>query len=164
MVTGYKDKIPDDIALMFKPDFERSEMIEAFQQLAKVSTNRPKSIVIEVNIYRRYVPMMIRAYCKQSELNKKAVMEVERCTDINYDRGNKRWTPEEDETLINLVCEGEYNIHKLSTMIGRSPGAIQSHISYLVGRKRLSQEVAGKFIGKINGEETQADIVGTIYK
>ena len=91
-------------------------------------------------------------------------MQIDRCTEVDYDRGNKRWTNEEDETLINLVCEGKTNIHKISTILGRSPGAIQTHISYLVGRKRITQEVAGKFIGFINGITAEAEICGTVYK
>ncbi len=164
MVSGYKEKIPDDIALVFAPEFSRPELINAFQQLAKVSTVKPKSIMVELNIYRKYVPMMIKAYSTMSEGVKKASKQIDRCTDIEYDRGNKRWTSEEDETLINLVCDGKDNIHTISTILGRSPGAIQTHISYLVGRKRLSQEVAGRFVGTINGIDAQATICGTVFK
>ena len=162
--SSYKEKVPDDIAMIIAPDFSRDELVNAAQRLALVSSQRPKSIVEEVRIYRKYVPIMIKAYCAQSEGMKKAAMQIDRFGDVEYDRGNKRWSKEEDETLINLVCEGKDTIHKISTILGRSPGAIQSHISYLVGRKRLTQEVAGKFIGTINGESTEAQICGTIYK
>ena len=164
MLTGYKEKIPDDVALTFAPDFSRDELVNAARQLAKVSTERPKSIIVELNVYRKYVPIMIKAYCIQSEGMKKAVKQIDRCTDIDYDRGNKRWTNEEDETLINLVCEGKENIHRISTILGRSPGAIQTHISYLVGRKRLTQEIAGRFIGTIDVKSAEAEICGTLIK
>ena len=163
-MVGYKERIPDDIALVFEPDFGRDELVNALQQLAKVSCERPKSIIAELNIYRKYIPIMIRAYCVQSEVMKKATTQVNRCTEIEYDRGNKRWTNEEDETLINLVCDGKENIHRISTILGRSPGAIQSHVSYLVGRKRLTQEVAGKFIGMIDGKSAEAEICGKVYR
>ena len=163
-IRGYREKIPEDIALEFANTFNRGEICDAAIQLMKVSTERPKSLIAEIATYRKYVPVLIKAYCKQSEWLKKATMQIDRCTDIEYDRGNRRWTSEEDETLISLVCEGKYNIHMISTMIGRSPAAITSHISVLVGRKRLTQEVAGKFIGTINGESAQGEIVGTVYK
>ena len=164
ITATYKDKVPDDIAMTMGTDFSRDELVNAAQRLALVSSQRPKSIVEEVRIYRKYVPIMIKAYCIQSEGMKKAAMQIWRLTDVDYDRGKKRWSKEEDEMLINLVCEGNENIHQISTILGRSPGAIQSHISFLVGRKRLTQEVAGKFIGTINGETTQAEICGTVYR
>lgn len=162
--TGYKGKIPEDIAMFNVPDFKREELINAFVQLVKVSEQRPKSIVVELNTYRKYVPFILKAYCMVSDLNKKATMEAHRCVDIEYDRGNKRWSSEEDETLINLVCSEEYNIHKISTVLGRSPNAIQTRISFLVGRSRLTQEVAGRFIGTINGISANAEIKGTVFK
>ena len=163
-IKGYKEKIPEDIALIFAPEYSSEEIVDAFMKLAKVNSERPKSIIVELNTYRKYVPIIIKAYCSQSEGLKKAAVQISRCTDIDYDRGNKRWSGEEDETLISLVCDGNQNIHEISTTLGRSPAAIQTRISVLVGRKRLSQEVAGKFIGTINGESTQAEIVGTLYK
>lgn len=164
MITGYKEKIPEDVALVFASEIKRQELVNAIQQLAKVSCERPKNILAELNIYRKYVHILVNAYIELSDGLKKATMQIDRCTEVDYDRGNKRWTNEEDETLINLVCEGKTNIHKISTILGRSPGAIQTHISYLVGRKRITQEVAGKFIGFINGITAEAEICGTVYK
>ena len=162
--SPYKEKVPDEIAMTLAPGFSHDELLNAAGKLMLTVSQRPKSIVEEVRIYRKYVPIMIKAYCTQSEGMKKAAMQIDRLADVEYDRGNKRWSKEEDEMLINLVCEGKENIHKISTILGRSPGAIQSHISFLVGRKRLTQEVAGKFIGTINGESTEAEICGTVYK
>ena len=157
-------KVPDDIVLVKKPDIKRPEFVEAVQQLAKVSTERPKSIIVELNIYRKFLPILLKAYFVMSEGTDKACKQVERCTNIDYDRANKRWSKEEDEELINIVCDGKENIHQISTIFGRSPGAIKTHISELVGRKRLSQEVAGRFIGIIDGIEANAEIKGTIFK
>ena len=164
MKSGYKEKIPDDIALAFAPNFTNDELGNAARQLTHICTKRPKSIVVEVNIFRKYVPILIAGYIKQSEGFRKACMQINRCTEIEYDRSNKHWTKEEDETLIELVCEGKDNIHQLSTIFGRSPGAIKTHISDLVGRRRLTQEVAGRFIGTINGETSEAVICGTVHK
>jgi len=164
MESGYKEKIPDDIALVFAPEFERDDVVNAVQQLALVSKQRPKSLVIEVKQYRKYVPILIESYIKITEGLQKSIMQQERYGKISYDRGNKRWTREEDESLIEIVCDGSANIHEISTIFGRSPGAIKTHISDLVGRRRLTQEVAGRFIGTINGETSEAVICGTVHK
>lgn len=162
---AYTEKVPDDIALVAAPaDLTKSKLENAVYQITKAISQHPKSIVQELQIYRKYIPIILEACFIQTEGLKKVGMQLDRCTNISYDRSNKRWSKDEDETLIDQVCEGKSNIHQLSTMFGRSPGAIQVHISELVGRKRLSQEIAGKFIGKINGEVTEAEICGTVYK
>lgn len=69
-----------------------------------------------------------------------------------------------DDLLISAVCSGNFTPLSLAAAFGRSPSAISSHLSYLVGVKRVSQSIAGRFIGQMNGEEVNADIVGTIYK
>lgn len=97
-------------------------------------------------------------------LMNKSIMQIRRCTSIEYERANKRWSREEDEEIIDRVYEGKMNIHQLSTIFGRSPGAIKTHISELVGRERLSVAVVGRFIGTIDGVSADSDIRGTVFK
>lgn len=77
---------------------------------------------------------------------------------------HKRWSKEEDEFLIEAVCEDDKNESFIAAALQRTPTAIRQRITYLVGAKRLSQKVAGKFIGEINGEQAEANLVGTVYK
>lgn len=65
--------------------------------------------------------------------------------------------------LIEEVC-GDTSIHELSLMFGRTPSSIKTRVSTLVGLERISQEVAGRFIGKINGDDANADIEGIVLK
>lgn len=157
-------KLPEDIGLVKAPGFEREELLDAFTKLGNTIAKRPKSIIVEVNTYRRYLPIILDAYIRMCEAVRKTNMVYDRATDIQYARGNKRWTSDEDNELIEQVCREDINIHKLSAIFGRSPGAIKTHISELVGRKKISQEIAGRFIGMIDGELTDAKINGTIYK
>lgn len=157
-------KLPEDIGLVKAPGFDKQELLEAFTKVAKVTKERPKSVIIEVNIYRKYIPLLLDAYIRMCEGLRKANMVYERSTDIKYARGNKKWTADEDNELIEQVCREDMNIHQLSAVFGRSPGAIKTHISELVGRERLSQEIAGRFIGTIDGMETDAVIDGTVFK
>lgn len=41
----------------------------------------------------------------------------------------KEWTREEEETLISL--NRQYNIWRISNIMGRSPGAVSSHLKHL---------------------------------
>lgn len=157
-------KLPEDIGLVKAPGFDKQELLEAFTNVAKVTKKRPKSVIVEVNTYRKYVPLLLDAYIRMCEGLRKSNMVYQRSTDIKYARGNKKWTADEDNELIEQVCREDMNIHQLSAVFGRSPGAIKTHISELVGRKKLSQEVAGRFIGLIDGENVDAEINGTIYK
>lgn len=137
---------------------------EACIALAKVVMRRPKNILQELNIYRKYVPDVF----KWIEGYNKALQDANRETKRFYsnvsEKSHKRWTPEEDELLIEQICNGEMSINEISNVFGRTPQSISSRVTVLVGRKRLSQEVAGKFIGTINGEQREAELVGTLYK
>ena len=158
-------KAPDDIALVYVPNEDaRAEWLDAGVQLMKLICHRPKSIIAELSLYRKYVPILLKQMDTLTEANKKSAMQIERNSKIEYDRSGKRWSKDEDESLINLVCDGNVNIHELCTAFGRSPGAIKTHISELVGVKRLTLEVAGRFVGIIDGQSAESEIKGTLYK
>ena len=143
---------------------EGKPIAQAWYALWAILDNRPKTIIEEVRVYRKYVPVLLN-YVKDA--NKHIKIEQtknRRLVGIDHERANKRWSKQEDELLINLVCEEKHNIHKLSAIFGRSPQAIQSRISELVGVRKLSQEIAGRFIGQIDGETVNGNISGTIYK
>lgn len=77
---------------------------------------------------------------------------------------NARWTKEEDEILIEMVCKQDGTIYELASTFGRTIPAIKTRVSKLVGLKRLSAEVAGQFIGTLDGEVVEGKINGTVYK
>ena len=77
---------------------------------------------------------------------------------------NKRWTDEEDEMLIEMACDDEVSMIDLALFFGRSPGAIQTRITNLVGVGRISQEISGRFVGSINGEHVAGVIEGELRK
>ena len=137
---------------------------EAAIKIYAVLKERPKSIIVELNTYRKYCPLLINLLCDLSDINKAACKENKRIHNKTQERANKKWTKEEDEMLINYLCDHNSSLTEIAAIFGRSPTAISSHVSNLVGRKRISQEVAGRFIGYIDGEEKESDIVGTIYK
>ena len=162
-----KDYDPkDDGVLLFDSDklCSRGSTNEAFRALNMVICNRPKSIVVEVNTFRKYVPIILRSIIQMNELKKASCTQAERVTTDNNDKKYQRWTENEDKLLIDLVCDGKLSMLQLSTTMGRTVPAIKTRLSYLVGVKRLSQKIAGKFIGTANGEDAELQLEGTLYK
>lgn len=80
------------------------------------------------------------------------------------ERSRKRWTEEEDNLLIEMAVADGTTTVELARVFGRTPGAIQSRITYLVGIERLSSKVAGRFIGTIDGEQAEVEIDGIVSK
>lgn len=82
----------------------------------------------------------------------------------------KTWTKEEEEKLIELACDKKFseNNIRLSTgisiLMGRSPESINTKLSQLVGKERLSKKVSGRFEGDFNGKETVGKVDGIVYK
>lgn len=137
---------------------------EAANKLYNIIIHRPGNVVVEVQTFRKYVPLLLDYVLDLSKINRAACLENERIHKKTYDRSNKRWSNDEDERLIELICQEESSMTEISAIFGRSPQAIASRITTLVGRKRISQNVAGRFVGYINGEKTEADIAGTLHK
>lgn len=160
------DPMSDGILMMNSAQLPQDNSIgkKALNELIKVTRQRPKSIVIELGIYRKYTYELIK-YCQlRDKLLQGALKQNERFEDDCSDKKYQRWTNEEDEILIDLICSDQYSLLEISTMMGRTVSALKTRLTKLVGIKRLSQKVAGKFIGTMNGEQIDAEINGTIYK
>lgn len=121
-----------------------------------------KGNINELMSYRENVPVLINYICDlMKTLHGYKFMSIWNTTpDVN---NHKRWSKSDENLLIDLVCKGD-SIRTIATIFHRSPSAIQTKITSLVGVKRLSQQVAGKFIGTANGADFNAELVGTIYK
>ena len=78
-------------------------------------------------------------------------------------RGNKRWTDEEDALLVDLVANGTPDV-LVSNVMGRSVSSCKTRVSKLVGIGRITQDVAGYFIGSIDGDHIEGKIDGTVTK
>lgn len=137
---------------------------EALKQIERVMLRRPKKMMQELLVYRQYVPTLIKLLAVKSDVDKGVREMNRRYESVEAEKSHKRWLPEEDEKLIDLVCREDTSIHEISAIFGRTPAAIQRRLTYLVGRSRISQAVAGRFIGTIDGVETVSDIQGVVYK
>jgi hypothetical protein len=116
-----------------------------------------------LSVYKKYVPVLL----VWTEQNIHVMSEiVDRVDEVDSgSRGNarRRWSEEDDDMLIELASDG-VSISTIAFSLRRSPSAIQSRISHLVGIQKLTQEVAGRFIGQLDGKHIEGDISGTVTK
>ena len=142
------------------------EPIEAVRNLEKAcgmygDTCKPAE---QLRLFKKYTPTLLGLYYMQVECTNAAVKENRRVTNNTLERSRKRWDKDEDETLIELAADDRFSIGNIAIYMGRTPGAIASRITYLVGIQRMSQEIAGRFVGQINGELVNGYIDGVLQK
>ena len=85
------------------------------------------------------------------------------------DRQGVRWEAWEDELLVGIAADGEdldlrHALANLAGSLGRTPAAVSSRLSYLVGMRRMSQEVSGRLEGFLNGLPIDGTISGTLHR
>ncbi len=122
---------------------------EAFIKLAELRARPSGNFLKDFNIYRKYVPDLLDSwmFLREGFLGLK---NVEANPNAKLERANRRWTDEEDKALIDLVTGGS-SLVSVSQHLRRTPLSISSRLSHLVGVKRISQKVAGRLFGEIEG-------------
>lgn len=143
--------------------FTDDEHIKAYRELINLVIEPNQSSYIELKKYRLYVPVLLANIIRHVNENLDLEEENTRIRTGKSKRSNKHWTNDEDELLIDLVCS-DVSMFEIAITLGRTVPSISNRLTKLVGLNRISQQVAGKFIGTANGEEFKANLVGTIYK
>lgn len=156
--------VADGTLLVKNADWIEEDGREALRQIGKVLAHRPKKMVQELIVYRRYVPVLLKIILAIGDVNKGLRQQQKRYLSAEAEKSHMRWTPEEDEQLIEMVCREDTSIHEISVIFGRTPSAIKSRVTHLVGLKRISQAVAGRFVGTVDGVQTDSTIQGVVYK
>lgn len=143
-------------------EYTKEQFEEAMLKLCKLRTNRPK-LAVELATYRKYVPVLMKKCDLISEMNSSLKKQIDRYGTDSEEKKHKRWSEEEDLLLIEMACS-DMSLLEVSTTMGRTPSSIKTRLSKLVGVKRISSEIAGRFIGTVNGEQTEGVLKGTLYK
>ena len=145
----------------FDGEEDCKRMIDKIIQLEK----HPKGPAIkQLMEWRKIGLQMIKFIKMQLDVIDATHIMNERLNSQIDQKSHKRWTPDEDEKLVGAACRDDMTIIDLSATFGRSPSAIKSRLSYLVGIKRISQEIAGKFVGTLNGANIEGNIRGNLVK
>lgn len=146
---GCKSKIDAKKLILEIQKLTFSPQGNAFQQLKR---------------WRQLSKQMLLLIDEVAEAEVRAENKIQRICDQTAQRSNKRWTERVDNLLIDLVCEEKLSAIQIAAILGRSTSAIKTRLSDLVGIKRLSSEIVGKFIGTLNGANIEGNIKGQLMK
>ena len=124
---------------------------------------QPKNAAHQMKVFRKYVPVLIDMYDVVQQVLSATCEANEELQGSLSARSRKRYTPEEDEAIVEMAASGHTTV-EIALGVGRTPGAVQTRISHLVGIGKISEEIAGRFSGLLDGEFVEGDISGTIYK
>ena len=136
----------------------------AKNRITNLYANRPESLEEEVAAYRKDIPHLITYIDVLTDNLRMAVERIERINNKTDTNAKKKWTKDEDNLLIDVVCSEKWTPLQISTIFGRTPAAINTRVSYLVGVQKLDRKVAGHFVGEMDGKEVRATIKGTVFK
>lgn len=166
---GYKNTVPEHITLRKKDEYARAVLMDGgdssvVTDIYALIVHPPKSAFAKINAYQELLRRAALRILALEDLKEAMMLEIERHESNVGEQSRKRWTPEDDELLIEVAAQDGATIFGMAKEFGRTPGAIQSRISHLVGVKRMSAEVAGRFIGTLNGQFVEGDIDGVVSK
>ena len=116
----------------------------------------------QLRIFKRYVPELISRYLLACDTLAATVESNKRIFNKIAARNNSRWSSEDDEILIELAVDEDTSLMEAACILGRTPAAIQTRLSHLVGINRISKKVYGRFVGSINGEYQTAYLDGQL--
>lgn len=142
----------------------KEEIAQTIKTVVVLLKNPKGSIGAQLLQWRKIGGKMLRLFKAQHSICQAAENTIKRSNDKTSERSHKKWSSIEDEQLIDAVSKGDSSIIELSCAFGRSPSAIKSRVSYLVGIKRVSSEIAGRFIGTLNGISIEGNIKGQLVK
>lgn len=136
---------------------------DALSKLSDIVSQPPKNKFKELQLYRGLAKAVIQYQFIYQDFVDACTEEIDRIVSGTSDRSRKRWTDDEDSVLIEMAAQ-DNTATEIAIMLGRSPGAIQTRLSYLVGVNRVSSQVAGRFVGWLDGEQVEGDIDGVVTK
>lgn len=136
---------------------------DALSKLSDIVSQPPKNKFKELQAYRSLAKAVIRYQFIYQDFVDACTEEIDRIVSGTSDRSRKRWTDDEDSVLIEMAAQ-DHTATEIAIMLGRSPGAIQTRLSYLVGVNRVSSQIAGRFVGWLDGEQVEGDIDGVVTK
>lgn len=154
----YEDGV---LAVNFK-EYPEETGTELGYQLIQLIENPKGSAFHQLQAWRKLGKKLLKFMKGQNDIIQLQKKATKRIYDSASEKNYKRWTPEEEETLIELATRSNVSLVELATTFGRTPSAIQTKLTNLVGLKRVDRKVVGRFIGNLNGEHVEGFVDGII--
>lgn len=153
--------VEDAFKMIDVEEEEASYIVWTLRKL--ICNNKGVNPYMQLQTFRKFVPKLINKCFFYEAVADYSFEQIDRLLngiDVNK---NKRWEPEDEEALIEMVC-ADVNDVEIAVRFGRSIPAIKTKVSQLVGIGRLDKKVAGRFIGNIDGEYKECMIDGTVTR
>ncbi len=142
---------------------QRTKFAEAQWMIGRLSSGATKfNAFQQLQAYRKYAPIMVKAFniaFAYGDFFAEQIRILEENTKAN---SNKRWTPEEEEAVIEMVCSGISEL-EISIKTGRTIGAIHTKVSTLTGLSK-PRNIEGEFDGYVGEEAVSGNIKGMFKK
>ena len=119
--------------------------------------------ITELMTYRKYIPTIVLGQFVKGKLERFDLAAFDTLMNNQFTNTGKRWEEWEDETIVNYICNDE-PMWQICCVLGRTESSIRSRLSTLVGRKRISKEVAGRFVGTMSNDNGNCYIKGTVFE
>lgn len=136
--------------------------------VALIKLNRgegPKSVHRRLQDYRKHSAALMDLHFNLSEVVRFQTQELEVVKGGDYERARKRWTEEEDDALIEFASREEApNLMDLSLTFQRSPAAVSSRLTHLVGIRRITEALMGRITGYLDGVPVDGAFHGAIHR
>lgn len=142
----------------------KASVIEAVDRLSELVREPKGNAFQQLRAFRKHTAVLLRHLDSVSDVLssvKEMQREAQGDTPAN---NNKRWSDDEDMALVDLAASDGNSITSIALILGRSPGAVQNRLTYLVGIEHRIQRISGRFQGLIDGVMSEANIDGEIRK
>ena len=139
----------------------REEFAEAQWKLGRLACGMEKMNAFQqLQAYRKYTQVLVKNFHVVYALSNYFAAQLEVLEQRASANNGKRWTKEEEEDVIDMICAGMTEL-EISIKTGRSIGAIHTKVSNLVGVQK-ERNIKGNFNGTINGEYVGGKLDGRI--
>ena len=130
------------------------EAFAAMKEIVELNTHPKKESAFKrLQKYAKDTEILIKYMVLRESLFKSSKKQLDDLVHGNFENNGKRWTEKDDECLISLAAQNGSNVRGISLAMKRTPGAIKSRLTFLVGIKRVSANVCGRLVGYVNGEK-----------
>lgn len=131
----------------------RHDVSVAITALTRLNTGQDtRNVARRLRAYRECTEQLMDAYGTLQDVLTGLLRELQQYEGGPAVQSRRRWTAEQDDALVDFACRDDATMVGLAVNFQRTPAAIASRLTYLVGVARLSRHVVGRITGYLDGE------------
>lgn len=136
---------------------------ETLTGLIRLNESPRGPVHTQLRNYRRWTTQLLNVYWKQVDMINQMGQMLNQLRGEGATLQRKRWTADEDDLLVEAATQTETpDVLDLAVTFHRSPAAIASRLTYLVGKRKLSQAVVGHITGYLDGDPVEGHFDGVV--